>query len=181
MKANIRKEFINTLSSHKKPNDHKNVDTTLQTRIIMSLIYQHFKSIGMTHSLSVFVAECGYETQGFLSEEDLIDVLKITNSSSNVRKIHPQTPLELLVEVHAKTNKHQIDASMQTDLSGPGIREVLDNQIKELHLNFLTRRETERLLPNKTIEERMISYQRECEERVRREYEAQVSHLQFSN
>lgn len=179
MKAHIRKEFINSLSSQRKPHERKHVDTSLQTRILMSLIYQYFKSIGLTHSLSVFVAECGYESQGFLSEDDLMDVLKLTHSplSSSRHRVLPNTSLELLVEEHANTPKHQIDASMQTDLSGPGIREVLDSQIKELHLNFLTRRETERVLPNKTIEERMISYQRECEERIKREYESQVIFL----
>ena len=49
-----------------------------------------------------------------------------------------------------------------------------DNQIKDLHLSFLSRRETERLMPTKTVEERMISFQRDCEERMKRELDAQV-------
>lgn len=153
----------------------------------MSLVYHFFKAIGITHSLSVFVAECGYDNIGFLSENDLLETLKIQSpstssspsslSSSNhsPRRHQPLTPLELLVEAHANTTKHHLDVSIQTDLSGPGIREILDNQVKELHLNYLTRRETERVLPSKSIEERMICYQRECEERSKREYETQVT------
>jgi hypothetical protein len=183
VKAHIRKEFIQNLSSKKSPNDHRvTVDNSLKTRVVMSLIYHFFKAMGITHSLSVFVAECGYDTLGFLSENDLLDTLKIKSPSSLSSSRHSYspngaphlTPLELLVEAHANTTKHHLDASIQTDLSGPGIREVLDNQVKELHLNYLTRRETERVLPNKSIEERMISYQRECEERSKREYETQV-------
>lgn len=113
------------------------------------------------------------------------------NQSLNVRRSHNyhnfnlhedevESVLEKLVEISSKLEKHCIDASIQTDLAGPGIREVLDNQIKELHLSYLTRRETERLLPNKTIEERMLSYQRECEERLKKEYDSQVLfHLQI--
>jgi hypothetical protein len=184
VKAHIRKEFIQTLSSKKSPNDQRvTVDNSLKTRVVMSLIYHFFKAMGITHSLSVFVAECGYDTLGFLSESDLLDTLKVqypssssfTASSSSHR--HHRTPLELLVEAHANTTKHHLEVSVQTDLSGPGIREVLDNQVKELHLNYLTRRETERVLPNKSIEERMISFQRECEERSKREYETQVRSL----
>jgi hypothetical protein len=54
---------------------------------------------------------------------------------------------------------------------------MIDQQVRELHLSYTTRRETERLLPNKTIEERMISFQRECEDRFRKEYESQVSQI----
>ena len=52
-----------------------------------------------------------------------------------------------------------------------------DQQVRELHLSYTTRRETERLLPNKTIEERMIAFQRECEERFRKEYESQLDQV----
>ena len=50
-----------------------------------------------------------------------------------------------------------------------------DQQVRELHLSYTTRRETERLLPNKTIEERMIAFQRECEDRLRKDYESQLN------
>jgi hypothetical protein len=52
-----------------------------------------------------------------------------------------------------------------------------DQQVRELHLSYTTRRETERLLPNKTIEERMIAFQRECEDRFRKDYESQLNQV----
>lgn len=190
VKAHIRKEFINNISN--KKSNVKTLNNSLKIRIVISLIYHFLKLNGLNHTLSVLVAECGYESVGFLSEIDLMESLKLNNyhsntnnQSLNVRRSHNyhnfnlhedevESVLEKLVEISSKLEKHCIDASIQTDLAGPGIREVLDNQIKELHLSYLTRRETERLLPNKTIEERMLSYQRECEERLKKEYDSQV-------
>jgi hypothetical protein len=181
VKAHIRKEFIETLSNKKSLGTRaatgSSPDHSLRTKIPLSLIYHYFQSNHLTHSLSVLLAECGYESHSFLSDEDLKETLKISSPRSFSKDSHLSS-LELLVEEHSKTLRHQIDSSSQTDLTGPGIREILDNQIKELHLNYVTRRETERVLPNKTIEERMISYQRECEERIKREYELQVSDTQ---
>lgn len=169
----------------------KSLNNSLKIRIIISLIYHFLKLNSLNHTLSVLVAECGYESVGFLSEIDLMESLKLNNHKylqsnnnyNNSRYNHInnnrnndeiESVLELLVDLTIKSNKHYVDTAMQTDLAGPGIREVLDNQIKELHLSYLTRRETERLLPNKTIEERMLIYQRECEERLKKEYESQV-------
>ena len=202
VKAHIRKEFINKLSLKSNNLTPLLIRNTLQIRIIISLIYQFCKINGLNHTLSVLVAECGYESIGFLSEIDLIESLKLNNNQSNFysngeRRSNNHSysnnyqdrneeneiisVLEMLVETSTKSQKHCVDISIQTDLAGPGIREVLDNQIKELHFSYLTRRETERLLPNKTIEERMLSYQRECEERVKKEYESQVLFLSFKS
>jgi hypothetical protein len=179
VKAHIRKEFIETLSNKKSLGTRVGTasvpDHSLKTKIPLSLIYHFFQSNHLTHSLSVLLAECGYDSHSFLSEADLKETLKILPQRTFLKDSH-LTSLELLVEAHSQSLfQHQIDSSTQTDLTGPGVREILDNQIKDLHLSYVTRRETERVLPNKTIEERMISYQRECEERIKREYEFQVS------
>jgi hypothetical protein len=175
VKAQIRKEFIDTLSRKKNSLERSPVDKSLQAKLMISLIYHHLKIRGFAHTLSVLVAESGSDTVGLLSEFDVLDTLKIRHiEQSNNSHNNVVSALELLVSKTTRAPKHFVETPMQTDLAGPGIREILDQQIKELHLSYLTRRETERALPVKSVEERMLSYQRECEERSRRDLEAQV-------
>ena len=186
VKAHIRKEFICGLSQSKTTRS-KGVDNSLKTQLEYSIIYHHLNKIGFSHSLSVFVAESGLDTPRTLTESDILSTLRVGNSKSIVKKnksgvyisedsneVSSVSVLERILDAVSSAFRNTVECSVQTETAGPGVRELLDNQIRELQTSYLSRREAERLLPSKTIEERMIAYQRDCEARMRQELESQV-------
>jgi hypothetical protein len=63
-----------------------------------------------------------------------------------------------------------MDKDVQTD----AVKESLDKKLQNIDEELLHRAETERLIPTKNIEERMIKFQRECEDKYRKELIDQV-------
>lgn len=63
----------------------------------------------------------------------------------------------------------------QTDDGEDGLN--LDLKLKKLEYQARENMESSRLLPYKTLEERMTKYKRECDERVRKEVQAEISRI----
>jgi hypothetical protein len=151
VKAQIRREFVEGFKDS-TPQSKKRQEHKLWDRILLSVIYHHFKHLKLNHSLSVFVAESGFDSralidaidipmslnfgteskiyralqreinqvvEGFEDEDETcLYVNKVSNTSKSV--------LELLVnESCSSSRKHSIETSCQTDLAGPGVREML--------------------------------------------------------
>lgn len=87
------------------------------------------------------------------------------------------TVLDLLIYFCLITGDNRGDASCQTDFSGPGIRETLDDSISTIRHNYRLHRDEELLRPSKTIEERMIAFQRDCEKRMQHDLAIQVAQI----
>jgi hypothetical protein len=87
------------------------------------------------------------------------------------------TVLDLLIYFCLITGDNRGDASCQTDFSGPGIRETLDDSISTIRHNYRLHRDEELLKPSKTIEERMIAFQRDCEKRLQHDLSIQVAQI----
>jgi hypothetical protein len=185
VKAQIRREFIESIGSHDKAlkGKHQTKDNSIQTRIVLSLIFHFLKEKCWNHSLSVFVAEAGLQMSSVLTYEDILHGLnygkksKVMNNlnDQNSERVQP-TLLEVLIQESGfHSNVHTLSTSIQTEVTGPTVREALDSQVRELHSSFFTRRESIKLMHSKSVEERMIDFQRECEERIRRDYDGQLS------
>ena len=111
-------------------------------------------------------------------DENSIIVSSSSSSSFNGRKSLFDIFLDHL---HIDSNKASLDTCVQTEsatgnnLRGP--RESLDYQMQNLRTSFLSQRDAERSSPAKSVEERMISFQKECEERYRREADSYVAYI----
>jgi len=174
--------------------------TTLNDRITYSCVYNLLKNRQLHQTISVFIAECGLEPRfSILSEDDLSKVIKFApittayragkpSSSSSIDKNDTSpfmaviehrrsTVLDLLIYFCLITGDNRGDASCQTDFSGPGIRETLDDSISTIRHNYRLHRDEELLKPSKTIEERMIAFQRDCEKRMQQDLDIQVAHI----
>lgn len=68
-----------------------------------------------------------------------------------------------------------VDASAQTDESLEGLS--VDQRLRRIDLNFMEKIEAERMMPYKTLEERMVKYKRECDERARQEVLSEVARV----
>ena len=198
VKAQIRREFIVGLSD-KLPS--KTVAPAngldLRERLSLSILYHFLQQRGMTHSLSVFAAECGLDSKlAWLSELDIVrslqfgtqtDVFKQVSDKEN-KVITVNGPLShgrnsifdvLLNNLSSHTGKAATDNAAQTENSAHirSPRESLNYQMENLKTSYLSRREAERATPAKSIEERMIQFQRECEERYRKDSESYLNYM----
>ena len=177
----------------------------LRERLSLSVIYHFLKQRNFNNSLSVYAAECGLDSKAaWLSEMDIVksmqfgtqtDVYRavaekenqeeniiVSSSSSSSTTNGRKSLFDILLDhLHVDANKASLDTCVQTEsatgnnLRGP--RESLDYQMQNLRTSFLSQRDTERSSPAKSVEERMISFQKECEERYRREADSYVAYI----
>lgn len=199
VKAQIRQEFINGLSSKNSAVKKDVMDIT--DRIIYSSIYHLMRNRQLLNSISVFTAESGLDPKlSLLSEEDIIRMVKFNALSKTFTALHsgnsvnqyddalvPMPPkmiehrqttaLDLMVYFCLSSGDTKREISTQTEAGGASAREVLNDRIHELRNTYKVSREGELLNPSKTIEERMVAYQRDCERRLQSDVALQVAHI----
>jgi hypothetical protein len=196
VKAQIRREFILGLSD-KQLSKFSTKDATLdlRERLSLSVIYHFLKQRNFIHSLSVFAAECGFDSKSsWLSEVDIVRSLKFGTKSEVYRivsekadkttdenKIMSQRRSSvfdvLLDNLSSDSQDASAEISVQTEANNLGPRESLEHQMQNLRNSFLSRRDAEKAAPAKSIEERLIQFQRECEEKYRRDSESYVNYM----
>lgn len=211
VKAQIRKEFISSLSNSGKigailqsVDDAGNTvklggvrHVDLKSRLALSAAYHLMRKRGMVHSLSVFAAESGLDSKAsLLSESDIVSSLNVNGSSPLYKAIlqaskaatempdkennapEKASVIELMFEhCFSMIQKGGRDSAVQTDLQsiGDSPREALDAAVRDLRTSYATRLDAERSVPVKGIEERLLAYQRDCDGRMARELDIQMS------
>lgn len=199
VKAQIRKEFISSLTDKfPKGKGFSESGLDLRERLSLSIIYHFLKHRNYNHSVSVFAAECGLDSKSaWLSEMDIVRSLqfgtqtdiyrlivdKENQNDSNNSALHErkQSVFDILLD-HLSSDKSKrinTEISVQTEnsLNVRGLRESLEFQVQNLRSNFIIKRDAEKSSPTKSIEERMIQFQRECEERYRRDTESYLNYM----
>ncbi len=90
------------------------------------------------------------------------------------------TPLLLdivdVIKSHKSLRPGKVDSFMQTEEIGEASM-TLEQKLKKIDINLMDRQETERLIPFKTLEERMIKYKREIEQKARDDLESEIRRL----
>ena len=72
----------------------------------------------------------------------------------------------LVREIRARSLKRDsAEVEIQTDMGEEGL--TLDEKLRKMDLKFADRLVSERMMPFKTMEERMLKYKREVDERAR--------------
>ena len=92
--------------------------------------------------------------------------------------LHSNNLLDLLFEqTFRRTKKSTHDSVCQTD-SGSfkhTTRQVLDDALQDIHEQFSLFSKEEKNNPDKSTHERMLSYQRDCDERLKRDLDIQMN------
>ena len=199
VKAQIRQEFINSLSLKANGGSAKKSpqDIDINNRIVYSCMYHLLRSRGLLNSISVFIAECGLDPKySLLSEDDIVKMVRFgavsdaykfikdgryseeyESSVSALVEAKRTSILDLLAHFCLSNNQKSCEIAVQTDSSGPGVKEALQNEMERLRKAYTLNKENEMLTPSKSIEERMVKYQRDCEQRMFRDVEMQVQHF----
>ena len=150
VKAQIRREFVEGFKDFSQQSKH-NYNYKLWDRILLSVIYHHFKHLKLEHTLSVFVAESGFDSRALIDVMDIPMSLNFGTESKIFRilqedrneigrylddedgiaeydniKQKSKSVLELLMnECCANSRKLCTETSCQTDAAGPSVRETL--------------------------------------------------------
>jgi hypothetical protein len=199
VKAQIRQEFIHGLSSSTGEKKSDEFRLSMSDRIAYSCIYELLKQRKLFNSISVFVAECGIDPKhSLLGFDDLFRMVKLnavkdtlenshihrnkgscdkTNTSEWGSGSERSTLLDALLQYSMSVGDNKKDVAIQTQSAGPGAREVLDDAIFSLRRAHTNNVEDNLLQPARSIEERMVQFQRDCEKRMAADLATQVAHI----
>jgi len=209
VKAQIRREFITGLSKQiGKPTLTSKEHVDLRERVVLSSVYHLLRNRNLPHSLSVYAAESGIDAKSFLlSEVDIVQALNLDNinifndtfiknqSSSSILQSKKainnnenitKSVVDVIIDYccsYSKTNNTIESSSLQgTDKANDGVGpvDILDKHLKEMRQTYVERQRKEEEEPNRTLEERMIIFQRDCEARYKRELELKLQAMKES-
>jgi DNA repair exonuclease SbcCD ATPase subunit len=135
----------------------------------------------MPYALSVFLPESGLHGDT-LSKSELVEVLGLNKDeyfADNVKR--EMTPLLMdLVEVIKQNHSvrpNKVSFSTQTDDSQGLSNLSLEDKLKRIDLNLQETSSMDRLMPYKVMEERMLKYKREVEQKAKEDLESEVRRL----
>ena len=154
---------------------------SLWQRAANSLYVEYLQHQNYGYALSVFQPECGLTNQQVMTRDELARVLGLGPTSSVVQYMpkpdeHGAEPplllgiLQSLADAGGSGARREITTQTE-DHGGNSSLALRLAQIDEMHERAV---ESERVAPLRDAEERMASFQRECEDRMRHEMEEQV-------
>ena len=154
---------------------------SLWQRAANSLYVEYLQHQNYGYALSVFQPECGLTNQQVMTRDELARVLGLGPTSSVVQYMpkpdeHGAEPplllgiLQALADAGGSGARREITTQTE-DHGGNSSLALRLAQIDEMHERAV---ESERVAPLRDAEERMASFQRECEDRMRHEMEEQV-------
>lgn len=179
MKSTLRGRLYEQLRvKSERPKDPK--ANQLSFKLATSLMADLMQKCDMPYALSVFLPESGYQ-QEILSKGEMIEVLGLKNDEHYITQAkHEITPLLLdLVEVikgNRSLRPNKVSSFVQTEEAGESAMS-LEQKLKRIDTNLRDAAESERLVPFKTLEERMIKYKRELEMKYQNDLESEVRRL----
>ena len=146
--------------------EHKVPLENLNTRIICSLFLDFLKTENFKYTPSVFVPECGH-AQKFLSPSEVAEALDIP--------LPGEPLLHHIISSYQKAQRrpHLYESASQTeDFS---IISNLEEKLSKLDLEYI--RKTKSDSDPHTMEERMLRYQRECDQRMQKELSKEIERI----
>jgi hypothetical protein len=195
VKAQIRQEFINSLSAKKQHSENKLGDITITDRVLFSSVFEFLSNRGLMSSISVFLAETGLDPKhSLLNAKEIAQLIKFNEISSVIKMVQQgqsinqlesrlvdptvladrkYTVLDLVVRFCTTSREAHRDIGTQMESRGQSAREALEESLQELRNSVKPAPDNSQ----NTIQERMIAYQRECERRLQSEVATQVAHM----
>ncbi|CAM9658779.1 unnamed protein product, partial [Chrysoparadoxa australica] len=178
---------------------HPNQPLRLEDQLHLNLIADFLSAHDLQQSAAVFFPESGLTGEegpgdsgdyGVKQHEDIMHGLGIRKNSNlftaamqELRRRREAgegraSLLEALVSIMAKrSDGTALDSSCQTESSGPAHAEALALKLDEVHSQWKEKLHKERETPTRTLEEKMLNYQREVDARAKEEISRQVENF----
>jgi oral-facial-digital syndrome 1 protein len=179
IKSQLRAQLLNRLqgkfttgSAGALSGEAKSEESTkFKRRIICSLIGDYLQKENLLYSQSVFVPETGF-SQSLFSVTELEQFFKLPKNPSEERCV-----LDFMVggmlDISLGGYKDRSEQFVQTEDLEDNL--TLDQKLKKIDNEYLAAQITERQLPFRELEERMIKYKREVDTKMRLDLAAEVS------
>ncbi len=172
LKAQLRLQLIQLFKKHVGSSTLENLsrENSLVDAVLNSLIADHLLKFNYRYTLSVFLPECGLQAHSLLKPYEVLKFLNLDTQFLELTSNAGQGMLAQILSLLAEKKREYSTKEIQTDVE----KESLDKKLKVLDDELLLRTESERLIPVRNFEERLIKIQRECEEQYRQELSDQV-------
>ncbi|KAG2450805.1 hypothetical protein HYH02_004642 [Chlamydomonas schloesseri] len=155
----------------------------LKRHALNSMIADYMRAVQYNYSLSVFKEESGVESRPLLTEDELMDVLKIDRETSFFQsymksKAHGGSDSCVLMNLVSAISEAAAAKGKEsfTQTIG-GDRYQLEVRMKQLEDEYQARLRNARLSPNAGVEERLAIYRQEVEEQAAAEVARQVERV----
>ncbi|PNH04643.1 Oral-facial-digital syndrome 1 [Tetrabaena socialis] len=157
----------------------------LKRHALNSMIADYMRTVQYNYSLSVFMEESGVESRPLLTEDELLDVLKIDRETSFFQsfmkaRAHAETGSDSsfimnLVSAIAEAAAAKGKESFTQTIGGD--RYQMEVRMKQLEDEYQARLRSSRMAPGAGVEERMALYRQEIEEQAAAEVARQVERI----
>ena len=187
VKAQLRREFIANLTDPYGKTERASTfaASNLRERLMLSALYNSLRARGMKHACSVFVAECGMDKNSTLTAMDIVEGLNFGYASDVYKAVEAadkegtmSNVFDLLMnETCKRLQTSSSETSIQTETAGRTAREMLDIQTSAARERYEKVLSSEKASPQASVQERMLQYQNECDERMKKDLEGQMRHF----
>jgi len=156
----------------------KDINNRLSFKIAVSLIADLMKKCDMPYALSVFLPECGHQAELF-SKDELVDTIGLQHDEY-IKQMGDTTPL-LLDIVEQIRNRGAVQpnkstsASQTEDMGSQGLS--LEQKLRNIDHGLMDRVASERAAPFKSLEERMVKYKREMDDKFKQDLDKEIARL----
>lgn len=147
-------------------------DRLLEYRVAVGLVLEFLMRNDFVFSQSVVVPESGLG-DSILRRAELEDILNLRSAE---RRVDSSLLASLVGELrNRRVLRDCCEVECQTDMGEAGL--TLDEKLRRMELKFSDKLAAERMMPFKTMEERMVKYKREVDDRARAEVAAEVASI----
>lgn len=157
----------------------KDSSNRLSFKLAVSMIADFMQRCDMPYALSVFLPESGI-SQEILTKEEIIEVLKLNKKDDYLAGREAMTPflLDIVEQLKAcgSVRPNVSHSACQTEEAGESAMN-LDQKLRKLDYAFMEKMDVERVMPFKTLEERMMKYKRECDTKYKEDLESEIRRL----
>jgi len=109
-----------------------------------------------------------------MTKRELEEVLRLTH---NEDEAHVPLLSQIIKNQRANQSMNPTSVSEGCQTDGGESSISMEQKLKEIDYKMKEKLSIENAMPYKVLEERMVQYKRECDERVRREVEAEVKRV----
>lgn len=190
IKSQLRNKLVTELQQTTKGNltertPREAEEGSLLHRASNSLVADHLRHCKYDYSLSVFLPESSTQRDKIFTTHDLLQLLGVSSQSRLYRKMAQGQSdsnkkgflWQLLCELSSLHSNAVQESGTQTDLIKIGVVSELDEKLGEMEEFYSSKRDENFRIGATAMEERLMSFQRQLEERYRTDLKLEVARI----
>eukprot|EP00047_Mylnosiga_fluctuans_P010731 m.17695 g.17695 ORF g.17695 m.17695 type:complete len:1149 (+) comp3268_c0_seq2:2-3448(+) len=186
IKSQVRNRMLLELRRQAPPARPDREGSPMFQRAVDSLIVDHLRTLGYEGTLSVFLPESSNDLSSILPIEDIDEVFRLdptwrlrqsTAPEWNRWKSHLCRLLHYVLDHFSRST---LEVSAQTDPDTAFVSAQLDARLLDVEREYARKGEVDKRDTIRAAEDRMLAFQRECEDRARAQVEDEINRFRAS-